>query len=253
MELSIVIPVKNQSEKLIRHLKEELFPYFDKQGLSYEVVICSDASNPENQKMLVDAMASLPSNVRLLPYEETKGKGHAVKKGLLLAQGDYSLFLDADFATDLKAFDLIKPDLKNYDAFIGSRNAKGAKILTKQGFIRRILHWGARTLIRMKFGLKVHDTQCGYKLFRSDVAKLMAKHQTIDGFAFDAEYCYFLKLNGFKVKETPVYWSDDPDSTVKKPLKTSLNFYKDLRLIKKRKKSYILSESEKKELANVNR
>jgi Glycosyltransferases involved in cell wall biogenesis len=252
MKLSIVIPVKNQSSKLLARLRADLFPFFDKRGVNYEVLICSDASNEENQKILEDAMSSLPSSVRLLPYEATKGKGHAVKRGLLEAKGDFTLFLDADFATDLKAYDLIAPELRNYEAFIGSRNAKGAKILTKQGFLRRILHWGARSLVRMMYGLKVHDTQCGFKLFRSDIGRLMATHQRIDGFAFDAEYCYFLRLNGIRTLEVPVEWSDDPDSTVKKPLKTSWDFYRDLRLIKKAKKGYLLSEEEKKVINHVN-
>jgi dolichyl-phosphate beta-glucosyltransferase len=252
MKLSIVIPVKNQSLKLLAHLREDLFPFFDGRGVTYEVLICSDASDEENQKILEDAMPSLPPSVRLLPYLTTKGKGHAVKRGLLEASGDFSLFFDADFATDLKAFDLLAPELGNYEAFIGSRNAKGAKILTKQGFLRRILHWGARSLVRAMFGLKVHDTQCGFKLFRSDVGKALANHQRIDGFAFDAEYCYFLRLNGIRTLEVPVEWSDDPDSSVKKPLKTSWNFYRDLRIIKKGRKTYILSEEEKKATNHVN-
>ena len=252
MKLSIVIPVKNQSSKLLARLREELFPFFDKRGVEYEVLICSDASDEKNQKILEDAMPSLPPSVKLLPYESTKGKGHAVKRGLLEASGDFSLFLDADFATDLKAYDLMAAELSNYEAFIGSRNAKGAKILTKQGLLRRILHWGARSLVRMMYGLTVHDTQCGFKLFRSYIGRLLATHQRIDGFAFDAEYCFFLRLNGIRTLEVPVEWSDDPDSTVKKPLKTSRDFYRDLRIIKKAKKGYILTEEEKKVINHAN-
>ena len=251
MKLSIIIPVKNQSAKLLDHLKKELFPYFNGKKLDYEVIVCSDASDRENQRILEEAMPSLPKNVFLLPYEPTKGKGHAVQRGLLEATGDYSLFLDADFATDLGAFDLIEPRLKEYGAFIGSRNVKGSAILTKQSPLRRILHWGSRTLIRSMFGLKVHDTQCGFKLFRSDVGREIAKHQRILGFAFDAEYCYFLKLNGIETLEIPVVWSDDPDSSVKKPLRTSWVFYKDLRKIRKSRKSYLLSAKEKEALRHA--
>lgn len=244
MKLSIVIPVKNQSTKLLKHLKEELFPYFDAKGFPYEVLICSDASNEENQKILEDALKDLPSNVRLLPYEATKGKGHAVGRAMKEAKGDYVLFLDADFATDLKAYDEIEPKLHDYDAFIGSRNVKGSKSPKKQGFLRRLLHFGSRTIIKNKFHLHVHDTQCGFKLFRKDVAEMLADKQTIQGFAFDAEYCYILRLNNVKTLEVPVTWTDDPDSSVKSPIKTSLSFYKDLNLIKKNKNSYILPKKE---------
>ncbi|MCI1244937.1 MAG: glycosyltransferase [Bacilli bacterium] len=251
MKLSIIIPVKNQSAKLLDHLKKELFPYFNGKKLDYEVIVCSDASDRENQRILEEAMPSLPKNVFLLPYEPTKGKGHAVQRGLLEATGDYSLFLDADFATDLKAFDRIEPRLSEYGAFIGSRNVKGSRILTRQSPLRRILHWGSRTLIRSMFGLKVHDTQCGFKLFRSDVGREIARHQRTLGFAFDAEYCYFLKLNGIETLEIPVVWSDDPDSSVKNPLQTSWLFFKDLRRIKKRRKSYVLAPKEREGLTHA--
>ena len=195
----------------------------------------------------------MPLQVKLLPYEDIPGKGHGVEKGILAATGDYVLFMDADFATDIHILDSILPQITHYDCFIASRHSKGSKILTKQSFVRRLTSWGARFIVRHKFHLQgIHDTQCGFKLFRLNVAKEMAKRQIINGFAFDVEYLYFLQLNGFSIKEIPATWTDDPSSTVSSPLKTSLRFYKDLVKIKKNKKNYLLSSEEKEKLSQKN-
>lgn len=253
MKIDVLIPVRNQTEKLLKNLREAVIPYFDQAGVTYDILICSDYSNPEQQQALVEGLKGFPVQVRLLPYENKPGKGFAVRKSILASEGDYVLFMDADLSTDLRAFDLVEPDLGNYDAFIGSRDVKGAVITQKQGFVRRLTHWGAKTIIRWRFHLKdLHDTQCGYKVFRTDVAKSMANHQIIDGFAFDVEYCYFLSLNAFKVKEIPVTWENDPDSSVS-PLKASINFYKALGKIKRNKKNYLLSIEEKKVLTHADR
>lgn len=250
MKLDIVIAVKNQTAKLLDHLENIGIPYFDSLGVAYDILIVSDHSDEPSQKALEEGMKKMPLQVKLLPYEDIPGKGHGVEKGILAATGDYVLFMDADFATDVHILDSILPQITHYDCFIASRHSKGSKILTKQSFVRRLTSWGARFIVRHKFHLQgIHDTQCGFKLFRLNVAKEMAKRQIINGFAFDVEYLYFLQLNGFSIKEIPATWTDDPSSTVSSPLKTSLRFYKDLVKIKKNKKNYFLSSEEKEELS----
>ncbi len=248
MKISIILPTRNQTDKLLKNLTESIIPYFDKQGIVYDILIESDGSNEEEEKKLADGLKNLPLQVKHVPYENKRGKGYAVKRAILFSDADYVLFMDVDLSTDLSAFDAIKVDLGKYDAYIGSRNAKGARILEKQTFIRRITHFGSRMLIKMMFHLHgVSDTQCGYKMFRSDVAKVMANHQTIDGSAFDVEYLYFLSLNGFSVKEIPVIWKNDADSSFSAG-KESINFFKSLRKIKKNKKNYLLSIETKEKL-----
>ncbi len=245
MKLSIILPVRNQTEKLLRNLKEKIIPFYDKEGIVYDILVESDGSNEEEEKKLDEGLKELPLQVKHIPFEDRRGKGYAVKRAILFSDADYVLFMDADLSTDLSAYDEIKKCLGKYDAFIGSRDAKGSHILEKQTFVRRLTHWGSKTLIKHKFHLRgITDTQCGYKMFRSDVAKLMAKHQIIDGFAFDVEYVYFLSLNGFSIKEIPVTWKNDADSSVS-PLQASIRFYKALRLIKKNKKNYLLSKEER--------
>ena len=155
--------------------------------------------------------------------------------------------MDADFATDLHTLDTILPMIDDYEAFTASRHCGGAKILSKQTLTRRLISWGSRKLIKMKFHFQgLTDTQCGYKLFKAPIAKMLAKKQTCDGFAFDVEYLYILSLNHYRIKEIPVSWSDDPDSSISHPGKTSMNFYHEMKLIKKNKAHYVLSAEEKK-------
>lgn len=247
MKLSIILPVRNQTDKLLKNLKEKIIPFFDGQNILYDILIESDGSSKEEEEKLEDALKTMPLQVKHIPYENKFGKGYAIKKAILASNSDYVLFMDVDLSTDLSAFNEIKKDIGKYDCFIGSREAKGAKIVEKQPFIRRLTHWGCRTLIRYKFHLKgITDTQCGFKMFKTDIAKLMVKHQIIDTFAFDVEYIYFLSLNHFSIKEIPVIWKDDPDSSISpKLMNISWNFYSALRIIKKNKKNYLLTEEER--------
>jgi dolichyl-phosphate beta-glucosyltransferase len=246
MKISVIIPVKDQTEKLLKNLKEAIIPYFDKAGVAYDILICSDHSSLGQEKLLEEGLKAFPAQVRHLPYEDVKGKGFAVRKAILASDCDYDLFMDADLATDLSIFDLMKKDLGKYDAYIASRNVKGSSYVRRQKPIRRLTHFGARKITCRKLHLKqVHDTQCGFKMFRDDVAKEMARRQITNLGAFDAEYLYFLELNGFRVKEYPARWRDDPDSTISSPVKESIAFYKSLKQIKKNRKAYILTPEEK--------
>lgn len=248
MKVSIIIPDKNQSKTFLPNLWNVFLPYFDACGLTYDVLIVADGSNDEEWGIL--RKQNFPAHVHLLDDEGLKGKGNAVKKGILSSDADYVLFFDADNATDIHVFDDFKKDLGKVDAMIASRDVKGSKYAKKQPLLRRITHFGARMVVKMKFPkLGVKDTQCGFKCFRRAVAKEMAKRQIVMGFAFDVEYLYFLSLNGFKVKEYPCTWTDDAeDSSVKGVRKTSSTFAKDLKRIKKNKARYLLSKEEKEAL-----
>jgi len=249
MKISVVLPVKNQTAKLIGNLKSKVLPYYDSLRIDYEILIVSDGSDEPNQNAMILAMHSLPKQVKLLPYENHKGKGHNVQRGFLAATGDYAMFMDADMATDLHTLDKILPEIDRYDGFVASRHCPDAHILSKQTLARRFISWMSRKMIKDRFHFAdIHDTQCGYKLFKSSLAKLLAKKQHDDGFAFDVEYLYLMQLNGLTVKEVPCSWTDDPDSSIGHPLRTSFAFYKEMSQIKKAKASYLLSEEEKESL-----
>lgn len=238
MKVTVVFPTKNQSEKLLRNIREKAIPYFDKCGMTYDAIITASGSTPEEYKVLEEAMPTLPMHFRLLPYDPTPGKGYNVKKGFEAASGDYFLFMDSDMATDLATFDKMKPYLGKSDILIASRYCKGGEITVRQPFKRRFVSKCSRILIKMMFRFKgIKDTQCGYKCIRKEVAEDLIKKQKVDGFAFDVEYLYIAKLKGYSVAEIPCRWADDGDSTVG-AFSASVAFFRDMLRIKRRKKSY---------------
>ena len=103
MKISVLLPEKNQSGKLLQHLRESILPYFDAAPVEYEVLICPNGCSEEDILSLSEAAKSLPENVRVLP-NANPGKGEGVKQGILASTGDYCLFMDADLATGLEAF-----------------------------------------------------------------------------------------------------------------------------------------------------
>ena len=237
MKISVLIPAKNQSEKLIRHLEDSILPYFDKKGITYDVLLCLDGGSQEEFEKI--ANHPFPAHVKLLPLLDKKGKGHAVKRLILEAEGDYGIFMDADLATGLEVFDAMEKDLGKKDCLIASRDLRESKYLTKQPFMRRLTHWGCRMVVRMMFHMKgIKDTQCGYKCLRLEIGKEVCSKSIIDGFAFDVELIYAFYLNGKSIGEYPCVWNDDPDSSVGSPIATSKKFFKDLRIIKKNRKNY---------------
>ena len=248
MKISIVIPCKNQTETCFENIEKIGLPYFESLGLDFEFLVVLDGSDDKNVSLAEMLIEKFDEHVKILPYEKKFGKGHNVKHGFLEADGDYVLFMDADFATDLHIMEDILPHIGEHDGFIASRRCKGAKIATKQTLKRRFVSWVSRIMIRTRFHLGYSETQCGFKLFRKDLAKTLAKHQIIDGFAFDVEYLYFCHLNGFDIKEVPCVWNDGEKSTINNATKASMDFIGDMKRIKKNKKNYILSVEEKESL-----
>ena len=247
MKLSILIPVRNQSQIVYDTIVNKVIPFFDAHPWTYDVLVVYDGSNQEQKELLESLHKNLPLQVKLVPYEDHSGKGHNVAKGFEYADGDYVLFMDADCATDLSCLDLIAPELGKYDAYLANRDHKQS-VIKKRPFFRQLGHMGSVWIIRHRFKLKnIHDTQCGFKMYRSKIAKEMAKRQIIDGFAFDVEHCYFLSVNGFSILEFPVHWeNDDEDSTVHFKREV-VSFYEDLSRIKKNRNAYVLSEEERKD------
>ena len=246
MKISVIIPIKNQAEKLLKNLKDKILPYFDSCGVTYEVIIAPNGFDADQKEILSKGMEQMPAQVRLLPFLEEGGKGRGARYGILASEADYDLIMDADCATDLRAFDLIKPDLGKYDAFVANRDLPES-YQNKRPFLRRMGHKVSIWLVRKKFGFHdIGDTQCGYKCYRHSMAVAMVKKQTIMGYAYDVEHCYFITLNHFSVKEIPVHWENDEAGTSVSFFSSSKAFSKDLKRIKKNKQSYILTEEERK-------
>lgn len=232
MKLSIIIPCYNEA-KDINEKTNIVLNKLKTLPIESELILVNDGSKDNTKDVF-----SLINGVVKSGYDINKGKGGAIKQGILDSTGDYILFMDADLSTDLSAIDTIIPLLGKEQFIIGSRHHKESKIPIKQPLKRRFIGWCCRKLVNMKFKFHYTDTQCGFKCIKKDIATKMANSQTINGFAFDVEYLYIAKLNNIPVYEIPVIWRDDRGTTVS-PLKSSIKFFKDMKIIKKNRKNYI--------------
>ncbi|MDD3207661.1 MAG: glycosyltransferase [Bacilli bacterium] len=237
-KLTIVVPCYNEGKKIRYNLEQKVLPFLKERNINFEVILVNDGSK-DNTKELFNVL--ILENVLALGYDDNRGKGGAVKFGIEQATGDYVLFMDADLSTDLRALDLIYADNDNADMYVGSRHLKESVLAKKQGLVRRFIGKSCRIIVNSTFKFKFKDTQCGFKAIRTEYAKEMAKRQIINGFAFDVEYLYMAKLNNLKIKEIPVIWENDEDSKVN-TFKSSIRFFKDVRIIKKNKANYLFSK-----------
>ena len=232
MKLSVIIPCYNEEKDIVSKANDVL-KKLHSLPIDSELIVVNDGSKDHTKEVINQIEGIIPSG-----YDVNRGKGGAVQQGILDATGDYILFMDADLSTDLEALDRLVPILDQYDFIIGSRHHKDSQIPIKQPAKRRFIGWCCRKIVNHKFKMKYTDTQCGFKAIRTSVAKQIAKKQIIMGFAFDVEYLYIAKLNNLVVHEIGVTWRDDRGSTVS-PLKSSIKFFKDLKIIKKNKENYL--------------
>ena len=155
------------------------------------------------------------------------GKGYSVRKGILNCNGDYALFTDADLSTPIEELETCMRHAGTAAVVIGSRNLPMSQIVVKQPFLRSTLGKLFPFFVRLLLLPEIRDSQCGFKVFRKDVAAAVAKRQQIDGFCFDAEQLYIAKKCGFIIKEGPITWSNDERSKIR-VIRDSLLMFSDL-------------------------
>jgi len=204
VKLSIVIPAYNEEDRLTRTL-DTLTRFFDKNAMDFEVVLVNDGST-DHTKQIVQQYSITDKRILLLDNRSNRGKGYSVRRGVQKAKGDLILFSDADLSTPIEEYDNLKVYLdRGYDIAIGSRRMKGAGIQVRQPLHRRCLGRGFGILVEICAIRGIKDTQCGFKLFKRDIAKRIFELQKIEGFGFDVEVL-FLASKHFhaRVKEVPV-------------------------------------------------
>lgn len=239
INLSIVIPCYNEGKLLTINLAK-LIKFMNIRDIKYEIIAINDGSTDNSKELLNNYKDTLflDNNLielKFISYKQNRGKGYAIKKGIEKAEGEYILFMDADFSTDLNEIINFWENKKIANILIGSRVSNNTK---NKNLVRKFISFCCHSLTSFIVPLNIKDTQCGFKFFKSEIAKKIVKHQYIDRFCFDIEYLYIAKLNNIKVKEIEVKWIDDKNSTVK-IIKDSIKFFKDLIKIRKNKKEYI--------------
>ncbi|MEO6655442.1 MAG: dolichyl-phosphate beta-glucosyltransferase [Pyrinomonadaceae bacterium] len=215
-EISIVIPAYNESERLGAPLKT-ILEFISTTGLNAEVIVVDDGSTDDTAKIARDTFAAMPNvAAAAIRYEENRGKGFAIKTGLLAAKGDVALFTDADLSTPIQEMSKLIDPIRNgeYDVTFGSRALDRTLIGTHQPWRREQGGKVMNLIIRRMSGLPFHDTQCGFKAFDLLKFRPMLHLMKIDRFGFDIEFLFVADHNGLRLKEIPVRWNDVAGSKV---------------------------------------
>jgi len=224
--LSVIIPAYNEEKRLPKTL-EEIDKYLREQTYNYEILVVNDGSKDRTVEMAKGLISKI-KNLKVTGYEKNRGKGFAVRFGMVKAKGKFRLFTDADNSIPIKETEKMWPEFeKGADVVIGSREIKGAILDPPQSLFRRFLGEGFKLLRKIIVGLwEIQDSQCGFKCFRAEVVEKVFPKCEINRWAFDPEILVLAKMAGYKIKEIPIYWKNDPHSKVK--FKSIFNMAKDL-------------------------
>lgn len=231
--LSIVIPAYNEEDNFKKGCLDKIVKYLKKYTYPYEVIVVDDGST-DKTRVLIKTYIKNKKNWQLTENSH-QGKAAAITKGVELAQGQYVLFTDFDQATPLVELEKLLPFInKGYDVVVGSREVKGAKRL-KEPFYRHLMGKAFNMAVKLIVFSDIQDTQCGFKLFKTKVAKDLFKGLKISHLetkraftgAFDVELLFLSKKRGYKVTEVPVVWQHFMTTRVN-PVKDSVRMFFDV-------------------------
>ena len=221
VELSVVVPAYNEARRLGPSLRRA-GEYLQARGLAFELLVVDDGSADDTAAVA----AGFPA-VRVLRHERNRGKGAAVRTGVLASAGERVLISDADFSTPIEELEKLEPKLAEAALVVGSRGVAGAVIAEHQPAYRELMGKTFNLLIRLLGIRGLRDTQCGFKLVRGDVGRSLCAALTVDGFAYDVELIWLAQRRGLRVVETGVVWANSADSRVD-PVFSSLAMIRDV-------------------------
>lgn len=229
--LSVIMPVYNEEHCLAESIRR-VTVFMTLKNWDWELLIVSDGSRDRTDAIAREASAR-DGHVRLLVSEKNSGKGAAVRRGVLAAEGKNILVTDADLAAPIKEVDKLLAAMDHgADIAVGSRAIRKEGCDVQQDW-RRVLSSRIFNAIVHLLVLKgFHDTQCGFKCFRREAAKPLFEAQKLDGFSFDVEILYLAVRRGLTVKEVPVMWRAGEKSKVR-VLRDSFRMIRELFLLRK--------------------
>ena len=208
--LSIIIPAHNEENRLPDTL-EQVFNFLKGQSFTAEVIVVENGSS---DKTLEIAQGFEPQHPNLHVIQSDRGKGAAVKRGMLAAKGEYRFMCDADLSMPVaEIVKFMPPTIKNFDIVIASREAKGAVRYNEPSY----RHLGGRVinfLIQLLILPGLNDTQCGFKCFSAKIAADIFSLQTMNGWSFDIELLYIARRHKYTVQEIPIHWVHHPETKV---------------------------------------
>ena len=215
-QLTIVVPAYNEAARLGLSLSK-IVEYLSQNHESSELIVVDDGSTDDTADVAQTAVADAGAvSTRVIRYEQNRGKGYAVRLGLLSATADVVLFSDADLSTPItEAPKLVDPIRSGeVDVTFGSRALDRSLIGVHQPWRREQGGRLFNLIVRALTGLPFWDTQCGFKAFRMSVCRPLIESAQIDRFGFDVELIYVAHLAGLRLSEIPVRWNNDAASKV---------------------------------------
>ncbi len=210
--LSIIIPAHNEERRLAASLGK-VADFVKMQSYPVEVIVVENGSTDGTLTIARGAGKKLPGLIVI--HEEGRGKGLAVRRGMLAARGKYRFFADADLSMPIGEVNrFLPPAMKDVEVAIGSREAKGAIRYDEPGY-RNFAGRVFNVLVRLIVLPGLKDTQCGFKCFRGDIAEQVFSRQTFKGWSFDPEVLFIARRLGYRVLEVPIPWYYNTESKVR--------------------------------------
>ncbi len=227
-ELSIIIPAFNEEARLSQTL-QRIREYLASRGKnpdSTEVIVVDDGSTDSTAQLVEQWRREFPG-LRLVSNGRNRGKGYSVRHGMLEARGRIALFTDADLSTPLEEMGKLLAALESADVAIGSRAVDRSLIEVHQSRQRELAGIIFNLCVRLLTGLPFLDTQCGFKAFRRERARIAFEQQRSERFGFDPELLFLARRHGLVCVEVPVRWANDPRTKVH-VLRDSLDMFLEL-------------------------
>ena len=218
--VSVVLPIYNE-ERTLEPTFEVLVPFLEQLRLpgaaepNFEVICVDDGSLDRSAKLLKE-LAKRHAFLRVISLPENRGKGAAVRAGMLAAAGKFSIFMDADLSTPLEEIPRVLGALESgYDVVLGNRRSPGSHVTRRQPIVREFFGRGFTVITRIFLVPGVEDFTCGFKGFTRDAAQAVFERSTLNGWAFDAELVVIAHVQGLKLVQVPVLWRHEDNTKVR--------------------------------------
>lgn len=233
--LSIVIPAYNEEKRIGLSLRK-IIDYLELRNFSAEIIVVDDGSSDRTAEISREILADW-SVSQVISFPENRGKGAAVKEGVLKAGGELVLFTDADLSTPIEELEKFLPlTEQGFDLVIASRALPESEIRKRQSWLREHMGKSFNLLVRLLLLNGIKDTQCGFKLFKKEAAREIFSRLQTTGFAFDVEVLLLARKLGYKIAQVAVVWINSPESRVRL-FRSSIQMLWELLKIKRRKKN----------------
>jgi dolichyl-phosphate beta-glucosyltransferase len=213
VDLEVVIPAYNEAQRIGRTL-ERIREYYSEQDYTWRCTVVSDGSSDDTVK-IAEEFAKKDARFGVLSYAKNRGKGYAVRYGMLRAQADIVLFCDADLATPQEETEKLLVAMKQgADVAIGSRPLKDSNLEVRQPLYREILGRMFNKAVQLMATKGIDDTQCGFKMFTTKANQEVFSRCKLDGFSFDFEALMIARDLGLQIAEVPIRWRHQEGSKV---------------------------------------